>query len=162
MITQDQLRSLLHYDPTTGVFTRRVLCGGQLPGSEAGSIWKSKGYAYISIGKRDYGAHRLAWLYMTGFLPPNGIDHKNGVRHDNRWSNLRLATAAQNNQNLRQARSDSKSGILGVIKLPGGKWMAKIGVDGKRFYLGRRFTSPEEASAAYIKAKRRLHSHGCL
>lgn len=106
-----------------------------------------------------YLEHRLAWLYVTGTWPSDQIDHVNGIRDDNRIFNLREATGPENNGNQRQARSDNKTGLLGVYwDKQHKKFSAKIMFSGKHKYLGY-FPTAEEAHAAYIKAKRELHSH---
>lgn len=105
-------------------------------------------------------AHRLAWLYMTGEWPKSEmVDHENTVRNDNRWSNLRDSTRTVNMENQRQAHKGSQSGLLGVSPRPNGAWVAQIQVSRKKLWLGE-FSTPEQASTAYIEAKRRLHA-GC-
>ena len=44
---------------------------------------------------------------------PIGIDHENGIRSDNRWSNLREAEQSENCMNVAK-RSDNTSGVTGV------------------------------------------------
>jgi hypothetical protein len=60
-----------------------------------------------------YREHRLAWLYMTGEWPTHEIDHINGDRVDNRFCNLREATASENRWNSRK-RVNNTSGYKGV------------------------------------------------
>jgi hypothetical protein len=99
-LTQERLKEILHYDPETGMWTwikeRKYM--NILVGSIAGTV-KSNGYLYIGIDRKQYRASRLAFLYMTGKLPPDEVDHKNRVRLYNRWSNLRLVTHSENQQN---------------------------------------------------------------
>ena len=113
-LTAERLRQLLSYDPETGVFRwlprpdlrasalrlRRLgQCGrdGKLPTGSS-----STGYWQIMIDNRNYTAHRLAWLHMTGAWPEAEIDHCNGDRTDNRWSNLRPAVRGENCRNKRK------------------------------------------------------------
>lgn len=116
---------------------------------------------FVSRKSKRFRAHRLAWLAMTGEWPSADIDHINGVRHDNRWANLRLVDRATNNENQRRAtRQNKTSGLLGVsYSAPHKKWVAQIQVKGRNRNLGR-FASADEAHAAYLDAKRSLHS-GC-
>jgi hypothetical protein len=79
------------------------------------------------------------------------LDHKNGKRHDNRISNLRLATRAQNTQNS-VARFNSGSGLKGVsFHKTQKQWRARIRLDGKLVLLGW-FDTPQAAHAAYCVA----------
>lgn len=80
---------------------------------------------------------------------------------DNRIANLREATAAENPQNQRRAHSHNKAGLLGVSETPGGRYAASIKAGGKRRYLGR-YATPEDAHAAYLKAKQEMHPFGTL
>jgi hypothetical protein len=95
---------------------------------------------------------------QTGEWPANHVDHKNGVRNDNRWCNLRDVTRSVNSQNQRHAPAGSKTGLFGV-QVDRNKFRARIIVTGTRHGLGS-FESAEEAHQAYIDAKRSLHA-GC-
>ena len=156
-LSQSRLKELLDYDPETGIFTWRITRGRYArTGGMAGSP-NGRGYLRITIDRRKFFAHRLAFLYMIGSFPPADADHINGVRDDNRWDNLREATRTDNVRNLGGARSDNTFGFLGVSwdknKL---KWQARIVVVKKHIHLGY-YSSGEEAHAAYLKAKDELH-----
>jgi len=157
-LTQEYLKSILNYCPETGVFTRLVPVGCRAKvGDIAGSADK-KGYRLIGISGKTYKAHRLAWLYMTGTLPSKQIDHIDGEKSNNRFSNLREATNAQNQSN-RPVSQNSKSGYKGVYLVKWNRerpWMAQIKVMGKDTYLGV-FKTKELAHAAYCKAAEKHH-----
>jgi hypothetical protein len=157
-LTQDELKSLLMYDPATGVFTWRVTRSRKVvEGSVAGSV-NNEGYCHIKFCNVNYKAHRLAWLYMYGVWPPNCIDHINRVRNDNRIENLRLATKTQNGQN----RSLSKTNISGVTGVTWYKksqrWRAQICVDGQHLYLGT-YDTVEDAANARYRAEDKFHHY---
>jgi len=98
-ITQERLKEILHYDPETGVFTwLEQISKKSKPGTVAG-YYSSYGYRGITILNQQHRAHRLAFLYMEGDLPPSHVDHINRVRDDNRWCNLRHATPSINASN---------------------------------------------------------------
>ena len=89
---------------------------------------------------------------------PDGveIDHWDGNGINNRRSNLRLATGCQNCQN-QKAKSCNRSGFKGIwLHSVNGNWVACITANRRRQHLGV-FDTPEEASAAYIEAAKRLH-----
>lgn len=155
-LTAERLRELLSYDPLTGEFVR--LAGRNGVGRQAGSVG-GPGYVYISVDDKKYLAHRLAWLHTHGRWPDGQIDHINTVRTDNRLCNLREASPALNNENRRKVRRDNlSSGKTGVSRQRD-EWRARIWVRGKPMFLGQ-FPSIEEASSAYLTAKRSLHQ-GC-
>lgn len=162
IITQERLKELLHYDPDTGVFTRRVATNNRAKvGGVAGNT-NTCGYVQVGVDHTRHYAHRLAFLYMTGELPPDVVDHINGVKDDNRWCNLRLATQGENMQNLRGPRSDSTSYLLGVSwHKRRKKWAAEIYVNKVKRNLGY-FQDKHEAHAAYLKAKAELHPFSTL
>ena len=159
-LTQARLKEVLIYFKTTGQFKWRVRQGTAKAGEIAGS--NARGYLRIHIDGRDYFAHRLAWLYVHGHMPPFLLDHKNHNKADNRIGNLRLATKAQNAQNTRSILTKSRSGLIGAAwSSQLGKWLSRIRIDGKKIYLGV-FTTPEKAHAAYLVAKRKYHSFNTL
>ena len=159
MLTAERLRELLHYDPETGVFTWLVSRSNVKAGDIAGSyLCRGKVYRRIRVDSDNYIAHRLAFLYITGECPPNEIDHRNMIKDDNRWDNLRMATGTQNKWN-RRAYANNTSGFKGVSWQPlARKWVAQIGIGmkGQQTYLGL-FDSREEAHAAYSIAAQTHH-----
>ena len=153
MIQHDRLKQLLTYDPETGLFTWRVNGKGrfQRAGAIAGSL-KETGYIKICADCKTYRAHRLAWFYAHGVWPPHEIDHVNRDKTDNRISNLRLATHAENCQNM-PLRRNNKHGVAGITFHTGKRkkrWQAKIIANGATKYLGYYHTI-EEAKAARVR-----------
>lgn len=145
-LTQEALKSRLHYNPETGDFTWVSSSGTRFDqiGRKAGNRNKA-GYLRITVFQKSYMAHRLAWLYMTGSHPEHHIDHINMRKNDNRWSNLRAATKSQNGAN---SRARCASGLKGAYWSKSiGRWYSSA--NGK--YLGT-FDTPEEANAAYKRA----------
>lgn len=154
-LTQSRLKELLRYDTETGAFTWLVSRGRLArAGDTAGSLHPN-GYAYIKIAGQSYRAHRLAWLYMTGNWPLHEIDHIDGNKAHNIWSNLREATRTQNNAN-KGIQSNNQLGVKGVNRR-GGRYMARISIAGKLRHLGC-FSTQEEAHAAYVSAA--VETHG--
>ena len=159
-LTAERLREVLDYCPDTGVFTWKIRSNRRVKVGDVAGALRHNGYIQIGIDGCLHRAHRLAWLYVTGESPPSEIDHINCVKNDNRIANLRLATSAENKQNQSKAQKRNKAGFLGVSPHEG-KFQAQIKVDGKKMHIGR-FNTPEEAHAAYLEAKRRLHPFGTI
>ncbi len=155
-LTADRVRELLRYNPENGSFIWLKSSSNRAKnGTEAGSV-TDKGYIIISIGRRRYPAHRLAWLYMTGEWPEYQIDHRNLTKADNRWNNLRSASNALNHANT-PIQKNNTSGFKGVTWHKGaGKWMAQIRKDGRQIYLGL-FANPEDAHTVFVATTRRLN-----
>lgn len=93
-------------------------------------------------------------LKMHRFLTGHErTDHRNGDGLDNRRSNLRHATNAENLRN-RGATSQNTSGFKGVgLNQRSGRWRASIKIDGRQIHLGMHAT-PEDAARAYDAAAR--------
>lgn len=154
-LTADELRSLLSYDPETGLFTWLVRRGPVTKGQKAGRVG-TEGYIFITINRRSYGASRLAWFYMTGEWPADEIDHENTVNADNSWTNLRNATRSENQANRRLFKVN-RAGLKGVCwHEQCGKWQAQIGYRRKIIYLGL-FDTKEAAGAAYVAAAKKYY-----
>lgn len=159
-LTAQRLREVLHYDPETGLFTALYSSSwDRQAGQPVGCLSMPNGYVLIWLDRRSYRAHRLAWLYMTGEWPTDVIDHINGVKHDNRFVNLRDVPREVNMQNIRRANRNSSHGVLGAYA-KGSRWVAAITVKGKTLTIGS-FATIDEAHAAYLAAKRKHHP-GCL
>jgi AP2 domain. len=158
-LTLERLKELLHYNADTGAFTRIKIGtpGNQRFVNQIAGSREVKGYQQIKVdGKKTYKAHRLAWFYMTGKWPDGQIDHINGDKSDNRFSNLRQATPGQNQQNRLSPRTNT-SGYKGIYKLPRKRpWRAFIHHNGKQIYLGCFYTR-EEAAHAYVNAAKTYH-----
>jgi len=163
ILTAERLREVVEYDPATGIFTRRIrLAQRHQVGDRADFVstgTQLKGYRRLAIDSKRYLAHRCAWLYMYGEWPERDVDHINGDRGDNRLANLRDVARRTNLENLRKPRSDNHTGYLGVIAHPGGRFRARIQHNGKGIHIGM-YATPDEAHAAYVEAKRRMHE-GC-
>lgn len=145
----DRLKALLAYDPETGALTHSG------SNREASHIQRD-GYRYVGMDNKKHLAHRICWLLATGAFPARAIDHINGDKADNRLSNLRLASIAENNRN-RPKQSNNTSGFKGVsFDRANGKFRARITADGKRLSLGF-YNDANEAANAYAKASAELH-----
>ena len=157
VITAKRLRELFDYNPRTGIFTYKIGTRCTKAGRKAGTP-RYDGYLVVNIDNRTYLLHRLAWLWMMGKMPPRWLDHRNHNPADNRFSNLRLSTRAQNQQNRPKNKNNSSgfkgvSYSTGIIKKP---WRATITADGKSLHLGH-FATKAEAFVAYQNAARQLH-----
>lgn len=153
-LTVDDLKSTLIYDSNTGLFTYKECRGNRKKGSQAGTTIKS-GYIQININRVTYLSHRLAWLYVYGKFPDNVINHKNGIRGDNRISNLEDVTYRVNSSNMYTNNS-----TIGVCYRPlinsTNPWEAYIYKGDKRIYLGYHKTE-ELGGIAYAEALEKIN-----
>jgi hypothetical protein len=162
-LTAKYLKSVMEYDPETGIFTWKYRPRQHFASSNAWATWNTRfsgntvgyishyGYVVIRIDGRRYQAHRLVWLFVTGKFPLKDMDHRNLSKSDNRFANLREATRSQNVTNT-TIRSDNSSGFKGVsYHKISGKWKAQIRAPGKKDHLGY-FDLIEDAYAAYCAA----------
>jgi hypothetical protein len=153
-LTRARLRKLLRYNKKTGEFRWRKRPGnGARLDLSAGSAHSQRRYRYIKIDRRVYSEHQLAWFYMKGRWGRPTIDHRDQDVTNNRWNNLRQATASQNNANRRRPRNNS-SGYKGVcLCRRSEQWYAQIGRNGQTIRLGT-FPTAQAAHAAYLAAAR--------
>jgi len=165
-IKPERVRSLLNYDPETGIFRWSKSFGPVSKGSKAGTVVQRNsqrpggGNRYVKIGIDGvkYYAHRLAFLIKEGRWPKEQVDHINGDGTDNRWSNLREVTQAVNSRNA-TLRADNKTGRTGVIwDKRKQKWRAEIRVDDEGIHLGY-FEDFEQAVKAREEAENRYGFH---
>lgn len=175
-ISPATIRSLLDYQPDTGKLfwllrspdwftpsqcrTSEHVCAlwnSRYAGSEALTA-NINGYRAGMILGQPMRAHRAAFAWMTGDWPKADIDHINGRRNDNRWTNLRDASRLDNGRN-QKLHSTNSSGFGGVsFDADKGLWRARITVAGQAIYLGR-FKSFDAAAGARAAAERRYGFH---
>lgn len=131
---------------------------------------------YCGMGKTGYGSYRIPAsqemhlmprvLFLAGIedgiarwnaqreMAGKHIDHRNRLPWDNRWDNLRIATASQNAHNKEPIKNKS-SKYKGVTRIKGkNRWVANITVKGKTHYLGT-FDDEFKAAQAYNAAVRK-------
>ncbi len=162
-LTVEELKRQLHYNPGTGIFTRKINKSGNR--GKAGSVagYNSYGYIGIHLNGRAYKAHRLAVLYMEGFFPEESVDHINRIKNDNRWNNLRYDISFTCQARNRTLRSDNSTGITGVYYLKREKkYTTKICINGKTSYIISRCSSLEEAVCHRLAAEQCVDWSDCL
>ena len=165
------LHEVLRYDPETGklfwkergpelIAEYRIRKGwnAKFAGKEALIAKKGDGYLVGRVFGRCCRAHQVAFAMSYGRWPTAPIDHIDGDRRNNRLSNLREVTAAENNRNAK-VRSDSKTGVVGVRWYKASrKWEAQISYDGKKKFLGL-FEAFDDAVAARKAAEKFFGYH---
>jgi HNH endonuclease len=141
-VTAERAREQLDYDPVTGVLRKRNRQTGKWRVVQ--SINKD-GYFSVRLSRKTYIAHRVIFLVMTGRWPEPGIDHINRDKTDNRWANLREASAAENNNNRGPA---VRRPIANVYQMANtGRFEARAFIDGRKQRLGTYDTAEEAAEA---------------
>lgn len=126
---------LFTYDPTAGELRHQF----EQEGGLAGSYYNE--YLVLNIDGRTFLGHRIIWLMMTGEWPIRMIDHMNRKRWDNKWNNLRLASASQQGRNV--LYQNNKSGTNGVMQ-NGQRWIVWRQMETIRITYGS-YTTKEEA-----------------
>lgn len=160
-LSAEQARELLSYDPETGDLTWDSPCRGRPVNRPAGCV-RPDGRKQIRINGRIYLAHKVAWLIYYGEWPKHQIDHIDGDPGNNRVVNLRDVTCTLNSHNLKGPLKNNRLGVLGVHKHKRSqKFYAQIGVEYIIVRLGM-YNTLDEASEAYVKAKRELHEGNTL
>lgn len=164
-ISQETLKSLVDYNPETGIFIWKYRdrswfdsnrdwnrWNTMYSGQEAFKVRHPAGFKQGTILGHGQKAHRMAWLYVYGNYPEK-IDHINGNNIDNRIINLRDVTDSVNSRNRKTPKNNS-SGYMGVsFHKNSGLWKSYINnSEGKTVSLGY-FKTIKEAADAYEKGK---------
>ena len=155
MLNQEELKRILNYNDTTGVFTWKISPKYDVKiGDVAGNY--HNGYYRVTIKRKKYLTHRLAWLYVYGEFPKGDLDHIDNDRGNSRINNLRIADRVTNGYN-RKKPINNKSGIKGVhwSKIDK-KWIVKIGVNKQKLYIGL-FEDLELAELVAQEARAKYH-----
>jgi hypothetical protein len=150
-LTQEYLKSILHYDLDTGIFSWKV---NKSKRSKIGNVagYLDNGYIRIEIDGIQYRAHRLAWLYVYGEMPKNLIDHIDCNRSNNKISNLREATYQTNNENYKIPKTN-KSGVKNVSWYKSlDKWVVTINIRKTKKTIGY-FEDLELAELVAVEAR---------
>jgi hypothetical protein len=145
--SRERIMALLDVEVETGVIRWRESRGRARAGSIAGRTHKH-GYREITIDGQQLMAHAIVWLVATGDWAPL-LDHHDGVRDHNAYSNLRLADAATN---ARNRTNWVHRKLLGAFALPNGQFAARITADGRDYELGR-FGTEQAAHDQYKTAR---------
>jgi hypothetical protein len=158
MVTAEEVRRCFSLDPEEGLLRWAVRRKPIRLGDVAGWVAKD-GRRRIGLAKGTFLVHRLIWLHFYGEWPEHEIDHINGDVTDNRIANLRDVPHNINCENKRRPTRANALGVQGVVRDDRGKYVASITTMGVGRRLGS-FATAEEASAAYLQAKRVAHA-GC-
>jgi len=157
LITYKEVCELLEYNPETGVIKwLKNRINGARKNDVAGSA--IQGYIRICINGNTYGAHRLTWLLVMQEWPKGQIDHKDRVRNNNVFSNLRDVTRIENAKNS-PLRIDNTSGVCGVSwNKKNCKWIARVHINRKPVGLGS-YVDKFEAICARMSANNKYSFH---
>lgn len=153
MLTYEYLVTRLEYNKETGIFIWLTTKSNKIKiGDIAGSL-QHEGYHRVSIDKKEYLSHRLAWFYIYKEWPKGQIDHINGIKNDNRIKNLRDVSHSINGQNQTKHRNGHLVGTTWCKRDK--KWIAYIYINRKRKHIGV-FLSQQEAHEAYLLKRMEL------
>ena len=135
----EELNNKYSYDPKTGVLTGKVQ-------NKAIKAKNHKGYTVIRIARKEYMAHRVIWMLMTGEDPGRDlIDHINQDKSDNTWSNLRRVGHSDNQIN---------NGAP-CYHRQGNRWVARVSYKNK-LVLYKYFVEEQDAIDAVSSIKAAL------
>jgi hypothetical protein len=121
------------------------------------ALWQPSNNSFYAVrmiidkdgNRRQLSMHRE--VMGLSFGDKGLVDHINHDTLDNRRSNLRIVTHAQNKQNSR-CYKNNKSGYKGVsFHAPSGQYFSRIKVNGISIHLGYRLTA-ELSYGDYCKA----------
>ena len=145
-------RSIENYD------NYAVSTFGRVKNVKTGKILKARNdkYGYLRVNLYEYRVmktHRIHKLVANAFIDnPNDkecVDHIDNNRTNNHISNLRFATANENQHN-RKLNSNNTSGIKGINwHKANKKWRAQIRIDGIKIHIGL-FDNLEDAKTARV------------
>ena len=115
------------------------------------SVYAVAGY------KVSKGVYKTVYMHRLIISAPKGIqvDHKDGDGLNNTSSNLRFATASQNQMNMR--KHTKKTGLKGAYyHKRDNRWFSQISINRQHLFLGC-YDTEIEAHHAYCEASKEIH-----
>ena len=150
---KELLDCLFDYDSDTGTVYWKLSRSNRIKIGNPVGYKNPYGYLQVRLEGKLWMLHRLIWLKQTEKFPNGEIDHKDGNRSNNSWSNLRDVSKYTNMQNRKKADKDSLTGVLGACyDKQSGKFREQLIMDKKKI-LNKLFYTAEEAGNAYKQAK---------
>lgn len=137
--------------------------------NKAGACWlwtgpvQTTGYGSVIDNKVRKYAHRVAYELANGPIPEGmRIDHICHTPLCVRPAHLRAVTIKQNAENFTGLSAHNNSGYRGVHwHAQSGKWNVQATHNGRR-YSGGLYSAIEDANAAAIALRNKLHTHNEL
>jgi hypothetical protein len=158
-LTYERLHEVLKYHPDVGIFINKIDRGGMKKGDVAGYKTEDN-VTQIRVDGVCYLAHRLAWLYVYGYMPDNKIIHIDNIKWHNWISNLKETSNQCNSRNINNF-SNNSSGVKGVTwRKDSNKWQAYIIVNCKKCHIGT-FDDFDEAVCHRLAAEQCIGWGGC-
>jgi hypothetical protein len=156
-LSQEELKRLFYYHENSGDFVRQCSVSSNTAAGDQAGCLNHDGYLVIRIGGILHYAQRLAWLYVNGEWLPEGVDHKDRVRHHNWLDNLKPATQSQNISNQARGRKNTSTGCKNIVwDARRRKFRVHVRLDYKQYHVGR-FDTLEAALEAREKALATYH-----
>lgn len=170
IITPEEMRETFDYCYTTGLIKfKPSRPRDHFPSNHSFVIWHKRyagkeltvidRHGYIKIRTRIHGVmqnltgHRVAFVCMMGRWPTDMLDHKNTVKSDNRWENLRECSRGENTMN-RGLPSSNTTGIKNVCKTSGG---FKVSIRANGIKHEKRFLCIDEAGEWARQKREEVH-----
>ena len=112
-----------------------------------------QGYLQTTIGGKQLKVHHVIWFIETGEWPKEQIDHRDKIKNNNRFVNLREGTSVnQHNRTIKVGQSGLSGAHWSSKK---SRWYSSIRVGGVTKFLGY-FDSKEAANIAYTDKKKEI------
>lgn len=150
MITYEELKRILDYDPETGIFRWKTKTNRIKIGDVAGFVYKGIGHPTICIHGKPYQIRRLAWIYVYGVWPEIDVQQKDRDPANNRIDNLRETTKVQTAVNRVTSQKSGRRGVFYYAR-GDGYYQARIKIGDNSKHLGT-FKNKDDAARAYDRA----------